>query len=158
MAGRIQNRYSSLVRELDITDYAPDYRLGDNVTPVIILHEHCGEGTLSSSAATALGAVGPLLDIVVMPLNPGAYQLALYFSSYVAASADEACAFYMYDVRNGIVTRPLWYSDFGRQVAQNEQLVIPKLHFGEGEGVIARLMTTMIATNVLTMGITAQPI
>ena len=157
MAGKIQNRYSALVRELDITDYTPQYRMTDDVVPVVVLHEHC-EGSCRGSAGT-IGASGPTAGVAsVIPERSGAHQILMFWDSYVAVGAAESAAFYLIDSANGTPVSGLWYFDFGYGGMERGNLLIPKIHIPENTSVRGDLLSTLAATNFLTMGLLLQPV
>jgi len=163
MSGKIQNRYNALVRELDISEYAPDYRLVDDVVPVVMLHEHC-EGDCITNAAT-VAASSPTNIIASPVLRAGAYQVVLYMSWEKAVATAEACSFRIMSnattlALDGNSLALLWYTDFGVSAndPKSRTLVIPKVHFPELSQLVCRLETSLIVNDYLTMGFVLQPI
>jgi len=158
MAGKIQNRYEALARELDVSDYRPAYRMTDDVVPVIILHEHC-EGSILGDSATAAGAVGPLQVAGAAFSRAGAYQVVLYWDSYKAVASQEAAYFRVQDSSTGLSLGTLWYFNFGYvSGVERGTMVIPKIHVPERSECVGYLATTLVAADQITMGFFLQPV
>jgi len=157
VAGKIQNRYSALVRELDISDYAPNYRITDDVVPVVVLHEHCeGECLASSSSGGSLSANDILATIT--PPHAGAYQITLYADWIIAIAQNEAMAWWIRQgTQNVTLLRYLVYGATGNQ-AGHMAMTIPKLHIPEGCIIVGQQMTATAAGDYTTMGLLVQPV
>lgn len=158
MGGKIQNRYPSLVRELDVTDYNPNFTLLDGVTPVVVLHEHC-EGDIVGASATQAGAGGPVQIAGALFPRAGAFQITLFWDSNKSVATQEAAYFRIQDSSTGANLGTLWYFNFGYNAGgERGTLVIPKVHVPERAELVGYLATTLVATDQLTMGFSIQPV
>jgi len=157
MASVIKKRFESLVRALGLETSSPEMVFQDEAYPVVLIHEHC-EGDLLTAQSQLAGAGGPVQIAYVLAPRAGAYQLTMYWDSYVAAAADEAASFRIQTDVGGVSQKTIWYFYFGRQTVERGIHTIAKIHLDEGMLISAQLETALIATNYLTMGIALQPI
>jgi len=161
MSGKIQNRYSALVRELDITEYAPNYRITDDVVPVVILHEHC-EGDAQSTAASQDGAGGPTTGAITLtPNRPGAHQITIYADWSIAVAAREAMRFRIDERTTGATILLLRYLNYGNangMLAGHFELTFPKIHLPENCQISCDLLTAVAAGDNVTIGMLIQPV
>jgi len=156
VTSRIQKRYDSLHRTLDLETSVPGFVLIETATPVVLLHEHC-EGDCVAASATLSGAVGPAQIASTQVLRAGAYQVLLYYDGN--AAAQEALAFYLSSSLTGQNLATLWYANFGvGGVGGRDAVVIPKLHVNDGQEIRAYLVTAMGVGDQITAGVTVQPI
>jgi len=166
VAGKIQNRYSDIVRELDITDYTPNYRITDDVVPVVILHEHC-EGERVGIGGTSIGvlAAGDIGSVLVLP-RPGAYQLTIYVQSRISVAVPAGKLLFLVDRVQGSAAGSLGRTLFAglhgpaNMQSIDAQLTYPKLHFDEGREVawVIPAGSNLIAADALNVFAIFQPV
>jgi hypothetical protein len=161
MPGTIQNRYSALARELDIKDYAPAFVLGDNVTPVIVLHEHC-EGDASFVAIAYPGVLAAATTLLAIPVTggvtAGAYYVRAEFSWVIAVAAIHAMDFLVgtTTVLGGLICRSAYggADDLtGRHVIE-----VPKMHVQDQGVFYFRNAVEHLAADYLAVSLFIQPV
>lgn len=156
MTARIQKRYDALNRTLDLETPVPGFTLLDDAVPVVMIHEHC-EGPCLSFAGTITATAVTSQSLVSVPVA-GAYQVVLYWNAHLAAAAQEAAQFGVYGAGSVARTALLWYFDFGFPADDRGSLLIPKLHFEEGDSIQFDKLTATLAGDFVTFGCLVQPI
>lgn len=155
MTIKIQNRYSSIVRELDLSG-SPNYELQETVVPVVVLHEHCGDVSNGNSASRDGAGGAEFLATYTFPVS-GSYQITMYMDWSIAVSAREAARFYIGSPSDDIRLL-LWYINFGNtnNQAGHAEMTIPRVHIREGERLLANLVSVILAADNVTMGFVVQ--
>jgi hypothetical protein len=161
MGGTIQNRYNALARELDMKDYAPAFKLTDDVLPVIVLHEHC-ENPPSFITVAYPGVIAATTSLLGIPvsggLTAGAYYVRAEFSWQIPVAAIHAMDFLLGDptVFGGLICRSAYGGPddlSGRHVIE-----IPKMHVHDQGVFYFRNAVAHLAADYLVVSMFVQPV
>ncbi len=165
MPAKSQNTYASIIRELNLQGVADDFELHGNITPVVVLHEHCeGERFGTGATLVGIGAAGDFGAAVPIP-HAGSYQISYQMQVAIAvALVGTAKALVLTDrpmgAAGGSLGRTLalfYFGPAGLQAYASEGHMA-KIHFQEGREVVWVQTVALLANDLLSCAAVFQPV